>query len=167
MPEESSYSSMTNVCPGFWPSALLFQFCDLNLPPPPERNRKPKQEMSYLFCLLWWFSIRLQKLAVFSRQLLDQLNPSDVISSLKLAQHPCLKGGRKSKQILKSTIPGHDTTTNFNLKRNASVFSYLWYFGAVCWRKMSRCFRGNNWRGAEAHPNLQMYLLWRNEGRAN
>lgn len=167
MPEESSYSSMTNACPGFWPPALLFQFCDLNLPPLPERNKKPKQEMSYLFCLLQWFSIRLQKLAVFSRQLLDQLNPSDVISSLELAQNPCLKGGRKSKQILKSTIPGHDTATNFNLKRNASVFSYLRYFGATGWTQTSRCFLGNNWRGAEAHPNLQMYLLWRNEGRAN
>lgn len=166
MPEESSYSSMSNVCPGFWPSALLFQFCDLNLPSTPERDKQPKQEMSYLFCLLRWFPIRLQKLAVFSRQLLDQLDPSNVISSLKLAQDPCLKGGRKSKQILKSTVPGHDTTTDFKLKRNAAVFSYLQYFGAT-WTQTSCCFQGNKWRGAEAHLTLQTYLLWRSKGRAN
>lgn len=88
--------------------------------------------MSYLLCLLQWSAIRLQKLAVFSCQLLDQLNPSNVISSLELAQNPCLKGGRKSKQILKSTVPGHDTATDFNLKKNASVFSYLQYFSATC-----------------------------------
>lgn len=93
--------------------ALLFQLPNLNLPPYQKQTRKPKQEMSYLVGLLWLFSIRLQKLTVFSCQLLDQLNSSNVISLLKLAQNPCLKGGRKSKQILKSTVPGHGTATRF------------------------------------------------------
>lgn len=75
----------------------------------------PKRKRAYVFRFLLFFFVRLQKLIVFSCQLLDQFNSSDIISLLKLAHHPCLKSWRKSEDILKSTVPGHDTTAKFTL----------------------------------------------------